>query len=98
MALNGFAPAAYSTASAQSGSSNIPIPGGATGPTLLVSNLGPAPAFVLLSTSSTAVVTPATGVPVQPGQSLPLTVGTNTRIAVVSNGYGSAYLSLVSGT
>lgn len=98
MALNGFAPAAYGTMSAQAGSSNVAIPGGATGPTLLVTNLGPAPAFVALSTSNTLVVDQSNGVPVMPGQSVALTVGTNTRIAAVANGFGSAFLSLVSGT
>ena len=98
MALNGFAPAAYGTMSAQGNSSNIAIPGGATGPTLLITNLGPQPAFVLLSTSNATVVTQATGIAVMAGQSLALTVGTNTRIAAIANGFGSSYLSLVSGT
>jgi hypothetical protein len=98
MALNGFAPAAYGSMSAGQGSSSAAIPGGATGPTLLITNLGPAPAFILLSTDPTTVVTSATGVPVQPGQSLALTVGDGTYISAIANGFGSAWLSLVSGT
>lgn len=92
MALNGFAPSSFSSLSAQSGSVNVALPGAGTN--LLIVNLGPSPAAVLLSESDVATVSGSTGTVVMPGGSLVLTVGTNTRLAAVAVGFGSAWLNL----
>lgn len=97
MALSAFTPTNYGGMSAVSATSgNQAIPGGA-GPTLLVSNLGPNPAVVLLGTSNAVTVTASTGIAVIPGQSIPLTVGSNTYIASIGVG-GDATLNLAQGT
>ena len=96
MAFPSFAPSAYGTMAAPSGASVAQaIPGGA-GPTLLVTNMGPSPAVVLLG-GSTVVVTPATGVMILPNQSLALAVASNTYIAAMGT-QAAAILNLAQGT
>jgi hypothetical protein len=95
MALSSFTPSAYGSMSAPPGTSaSQAIPGG-DGTVLLVTNIGPAPAVVLLGGSSVAV-TFSTGVAVLPNQSLALAVGSNTYIAAMGIG-SSALLNLAQG-
>lgn len=99
MALSSFTPSAYGAMSAPAGESAAQaIPGGG-GTVLLVTNIGPAPAAVLLGADSEGtplVVTPATGVVVLPNQALVLTVGSNTHIAAFGIG-SNATLNLAQG-
>lgn len=72
----------------------IPTTGSPT--TALLTNLGPAPVFVLLG-DSTVVATANTGVAVMPGDKLALTIGTATNIAAITLN-GVAGLNLAVGT
>jgi hypothetical protein len=68
-------------------SSNMALPGTpGSDTTVIVSNLGPCHISVILSTSSTATVTPSTGIVILAGHSLALGIGSNTRLAGVSCG------------
>ena len=96
MALNNFNPSTYGemvlgtyTSSTQA------LPGGG-GPTLQVTNLGQAPAVVLLGGVS-VVVTETTGLVIPAGGSVPLAVGSNTYIAGMALGI-MAKLCLAQGT
>lgn len=96
MALSNFTPSGYGAMFAPMGdSASQAIPGGG-GATLLVTNLGPAPAAVLLG-DSTVTVSPATGVVVLAGHSLPLATGAHTHVAAYGCGLGSA-LNLACGS
>ena len=91
-----FTPTNYGTVAAQAGVSTLfAIPGGA-GAALVVSNIGGAPAVVLLGTTGT-VVTGSTGMAVLPGQAVTLGVGANDHIAVIGIG-ATAVLNLAQGT
>lgn len=93
MALNGFAPSAVAQLGATSVSSRCAI----SGTTVLVTNLGPHVVFVVLGNSSVAA-TVATGVAIPPGTSLPLTVGSNTNLAAITQSPAqSAALNVASG-
>ena len=95
MALNAFTPSGYGQLNVEAYvSASQAIPGGG-GATLLVTNLGPGPAVVLLGSSS-VVVTETTGVVVPPLQSLPITVGSNTHVAGLGIG-AQAKLCLAQG-
>src|SRR5579872_4099945 len=59
-----------------------------SGPTLLVTNIGSSPVFVALGSSSVAV-TSQSGVVVPLNSSLPLTVGSNTYVALLGAHAGS---------
>ncbi len=95
MALASFSPTNFGMVAAGRTSAAQAVPGGA-GATLLVSNLGPYPAAVLLG-NSTVAVTAATGVVVLPNQALPLAVGTATHIAAIAVGGNLAQLNLAQG-
>lgn len=100
MALSGFAPSAYSSFAATSAGSTQAIPGGG-GATLLVTNMGPSAASVKLGTSASPTQPDATqnsGVVVNAGQSIALTVGSNTQISATALGFGAAVLNLAQGT
>jgi hypothetical protein len=95
MAILNFTPSACGMMSAPANTSEArAIPGGA-GPTLLITNLGPSAAVVLLG-GSTVVATVATGIAVLPGCPLALGVGANTHIAAWGLG-GNATLNLAQG-
>lgn len=98
MALPNFTPSAYATVSATPVSAAFPLPG--AGATVLVSNIGPAPAFVLLGPVGALVVTPQTGLAVLPNSSVSLAVGSNTQLAAISaaGGNQAAVLNLAVGT
>lgn len=71
MALNGFAPASFSSIL---GSGTV----AASGTNALVTNVGGGIAYVNLTST---IPTPSTGVPVLPGQQLVLTVGSATQLS-----------------
>ena len=95
MALTNFTPAAYGALGATKDASVAQAVPGGGGATLLITNLGPSPAVVLLGASA-VVVTLATGVAVLPNQSIALAVGANTHIAAIGAG-GTAVLNLAQG-
>jgi len=101
MAYTNFTPAAYGQFIASAVMGNVALPGGG-GATLLVTNAGPAAAYVALG-ASTVTVSATTGVLILPGFSLPLAVGSTTNIAAIAApglGGGGAFanLNLVQGT
>ncbi len=108
MALSNFTPSAFGVLACPSPapmavapftvgtSANVAIPGGG-GPTLVVTNVGPYPAVVLLG-GSTVTVTPATGIAVGVNQSVALAVGSDGYIAGLGVGGGPAILNLAQGT
>ncbi len=82
MAISNFSPTGYAWGSAIAGAQNrIAIPATA-GATLLVTNLGPSAAVVLLGSSSVAA-TVATGVAVLPNHSLALAIGAATHVSII---------------
>lgn len=94
MAISAFTPAAYAMITGMSGTSQAyALP--STDATIVISNIGPAPAAVLLGGSSVAV-TPATGMVVLPNQSIALAVGSNAYIAAMGIS-GAAQLNLAQG-
>src|ERR1700722_6722969 len=98
MALSGFAPSGAGQISGlPNQSQRVALPGGG-GATLVVTNLGPSDAYVLLGTN-TVVVTPATGMLVLARTSIALTVGAATNIAAIGAAGGQyiANLNLVQG-
>jgi hypothetical protein len=72
------------------------IPATGTPTTALLTNLGPAPVFVLMG-DNTVVATSATGAVIMPGKQLPLTIGTATNVAAITLS-GVAGLNLAVGT
>lgn len=96
--LLNFTPSDYGSMSASSGGNVAIIPTSGSPTTLLVTNLGAAPAALLLGTSSTMTPpTQATGVVVMPGQSVALGIGSNTYVAATALGFGNAQLNLAVG-
>lgn len=95
MALPSFTPSAYgSMAALYNVSTTQAIPGGA-GTVLLITNLGPSPAVVLLG-GSTVAVTLGSGLVVLPNQSIALSLGANAYIAA-QGAQGTAILNLAQG-
>ena len=96
---NTFTPAAYANMPVGPVSSNVVLPSGTD---LVITNLGPSAVVVLLTTSSSATVTPSTGMAIPAGaQSLPLVITPNTHIAAMTvgdGGAGFANLNLVAGS
>jgi hypothetical protein len=99
MAIEYFTPAAYGQMAVSSISSNVVIPG-TSNPALYLNNGGPYAVAVLLSTSSSQVVTPSTGIVIPAGASLFLGVGSNTRISAIALGGGpsNCLLNMAAGT
>jgi len=101
LAASSFTPAAYATVSAVGTAKTYPIPGSGAA-TLVITNLGPYPAVVLLGTVANPAValTPGTGMAVAVGQPLALVIGANTFISVISaQGIGTnAVLNLAAGS
>lgn len=95
MALVVFTPSAYATLPAQATSSSLALPGGG-GTALLITNIGPNPAAINLSTGA-GTVAMNTGVVLCVGQSIALAVGSFTFLNAVSLGYGSAVLNIAQG-
>ena len=98
MALNNFTPTAFGQMIvAAYVSQNQAVPGGG-GPTLLVTNLGPGAAAVLLVATDTATVTEQTGVVIPPLGSQPLAVNGNGFIAALCIGGSNCKICLSQGT
>ncbi len=70
---------------ATSTSQSVALPTTGTPTTCLVTNLGDYVCYILLGTTA-PTVTPSNGVPVMPGQSLALTLGSNTFAAAIGSG------------
>jgi hypothetical protein len=87
-----FTPSGFTSMSAQAESSAIALPAGVSPVTVLIVNLGPTPAAVLVGADDTIVASQSNGTVVMPGQSLALAYGA--WLAAVSLGYGSAFLNI----
>lgn len=84
MAIASFAPTAGFEMTVTATSSQVVLPTTGTPTIALVSNLSQKPVFVALGASSTVVAVAGACAVVLPGQSLALTIGTNTNIAAVT--------------
>jgi hypothetical protein len=92
-----FTPAAYLAFAATAAGNTVAIPAGGVGTvTALITNLGAAPAAVLLGTGTLAP-TQANGTVIMPGHQLALAVGAATSIAAIALGFGSASLNVAFG-
>jgi hypothetical protein len=65
---------------------NIVLPTAGTPTTVVVTNLGSAVGYVLLGATNAVTVSPSTGIPVLPGQSVVLTQTPNLYIAAIGQG------------
>ncbi|MEL6237004.1 MAG: hypothetical protein AAFO57_00045 [Pseudomonadota bacterium] len=97
MALPAIAPTGQADLPVSTTSANVQIPAAGTPTQVLVSNLGPLTAYVVLGTSNTVAATVDTGTPILPYNSLPITLGTNTWLAGITQG-NSTVLRLTAGT
>lgn len=86
MSLAAFTPTGQAALVANGTSSNVAVPLTGTPTQVLLTNLGLIPVFVVLGTSNAVVATVATGMPILPGTSLPLALGTNTYLAAITTG------------
>jgi hypothetical protein len=82
--VSSFGPTAATSLIAGLASTNVILPTTGTPTVILVTNMGVVPAYVLLGTSNAVVVTSATGLPIMPGKSIYLTVGSNTYLAAIA--------------
>lgn len=85
MALASFTPTGQASITANGVSANVAIPETGTPTQIIVTNLGGAPAFVLLGAPGVQV-TIANGTPVLPNCPIALTLGTNTELAAITSG------------
>jgi hypothetical protein len=97
MALPAIAPTGQADLPVNTTSANVQIPATGTPTQVLVTNLGPLTAFVVLGTSNAVAATTDTGTPVLPYASLPLTLGSNTWLAGITQG-NTTVLRLTAGT
>ena len=97
MALPAISPTGQVDLPVSTTSANVLIPATGTPTQVLVTNLGPLVAFVLLGTSNAIVATVDTGTPVLPYSSLVLTLTPNTYIAAITQG-NSTVLRITAGT
>lgn len=93
-AASPFVQTAQLTLAATTTSSNVQLPVSGSPSTVYISNLNSFIVYVLLGSSSVAV-TPATGVPILPGQSIALGLGSNTYLAAIATGTPGATSSLI---
>lgn len=91
-ALPAIAPTGEVSLAVGTVSSNIQIPATGTPVQVLVTNAGPLMAYVVLGTSNTVTASTVTGVPVLPYTSLPITLGSNTWLAAITQGNGTVLL------
>jgi hypothetical protein len=85
MSLQTFAPSGYTSLEASAASTNVALPSGSSPTAVLVTNLSGYLAYILLGDSEVSVSS-STGTPLLPGDSIGLTIGSNTNIAAVGNG------------
>lgn len=90
MAVNFFTPATYATMVAKSTSTNIVAPAGAT---LRLTNIGSNLIAVLMGAAG-VVVTAATGLVIQPGESIYIASGGLANIAAITVGGGPSSSAL----
>lgn len=93
MALAAFTPTGQVAMAATNTSQVVTIPADGTPTQVIVTNFGPADAFVALA----ATVTVATGTPVLARQSIALTLGDATELAAMTVG-GTATLRITAAT
>lgn len=96
-ALPAIAPTSEVSLAVSTVSSNIQIPATGTPVQVLVTNAGPLMAYVVLGTTNAVTATTATGTPILPYSSLPLTLGGNTWLAAITQG-NSTVLLITAGT
>lgn len=96
MALPAIAPTGQADLPVSTTSANVAIPMTGTPTQIIVANLGPLTAFVLLGNSSVAA-TVDTGTPVLPYTTIVLTIGANTNLAAITQG-NSTVLRITAGT
>lgn len=84
MAIASFAPTAAIEMAVSATSSQIALSTTGTPTIALVSNLSQQPVFVALGASSAVVAVAGACAVVLPGQSLALTIGTNTNLAAIT--------------
>lgn len=96
MAFPAIAPTGQANLAASIVSANVAIPLTGTPTQVLVTNLGPLVAFVLLGASNAVAVTPDVGTPVLPYSTQVLTIGGNTYLAAVTQG-NSTVLRITAG-
>lgn len=95
--LLNFTPNAYMSMTAPQLSNNLPLPATSGQATVLITNIGAAPAVVLLTTDAGAVAATNNGIAVLGGQSVALALAGNTRIAAVAVGFGNGQLNIAVG-
>jgi hypothetical protein len=95
-ALPAIAPTGQVDLAVSTTSASVAIPTTGTPTQVIVTNMGPLTAFVLLGNSSvTASV--ATGIAILPYTSVVLTIGANTNLAAITQG-NTTVLSITAGT
>lgn len=97
MALPAISPTGQVDLPVSTTSSNVLIPAIGNPTQVLVTNLGPLVAFVLLGASNAVAATVDTGTPVLPYTSLALTLTPNTYIAAITQG-NNTVLRITAGT
>jgi hypothetical protein len=100
MAVSFFTPIAYMSFSALQSATVAAVPAGASGATVaLVTNLGAAPASILLGNTNALSPSQANGTVVMPGHSIALAFPAGTGfIAGVALGFGSSSLNVAFGS
>jgi hypothetical protein len=96
-ALPAIAPTGEVSLAVSTVSSNVQIPATGTPAQVLVTNAGPLMAYVVLGTSNAVTASAATGTPILPYASVPLTLGSNTWLAAITQG-NSTVLLITAGT
>lgn len=97
MALSAFTPGSTVELLATPVSSNVALPVSGSPPTAVVTNVGEWTAFVSLGTSNAVTAAFATSMAIRPGATVALTLGSNTYLAAVALGNGTA-LNITTGT
>lgn len=96
-ALPAIAPTGQASLAVGTASANVQVPATGTPTQIMVTNMGPLTAFVVLGTSNAVTATPSTGTPILPYTSVVLTLGSNTWIAGITQG-SSTVLVITAGT
>jgi hypothetical protein len=98
IALSSFAPASQATVEASDKSTSLLLSTTGTPTIALLTNTSWTAIMYVLLGGSGVVATIATGTPIMPGASLPLTIGANTELAVICNPGNSGGLSVTLGS
>ncbi|MGB8478661.1 MAG: hypothetical protein WCE63_07450 [Acidobacteriaceae bacterium] len=84
-ALSSFTPTGAASIVANGSSQNVLLPTAGTPTIAIVTNVGNDVAYLLLGTSNAVAVTPSTGLALLPGDSINLTIGSNTYLAAIGS-------------